>query len=356
MAQNRFYSSTTKRTNTTVDPGTSGTTLTVVDTTSFSSLDSTFPYTLLINWGLGDTEIVKCTARPSSTTFTIVRGQGGTSGQAHAVGATVDHGVYSDDFNEAGAHVGAASAVHGLSGSVVGTTDTQTLTNKTIVSPFASYSANHTATATESILSVSAASTSVTITLPTAVGITGQTYMIMRSDTTYANTVTVATTSSQTINGSTTYTSLYVQYAYVQVVSDGSNWEILDTSIIPEPWQSMSLSSQWSNAGAGFFNCQYRLLPWGDVEVRGTPVFTANGTTGLSDGATMATGISSGHIPSNLGGPIPCYPTGGSPSIVANRAPHIRVDTSGNVKVYAMTTVTTNGTTANLFFHGIYSL
>lgn len=130
MAQNRFYSSLTKRTTTTVDPGTSGTTLTVVDTTSFSVLDLTFPYTVLINWGVSDQEIVTVTARPTSTTFTIIRGQDGTTGQTHAVGATVDHGVSARDFNEAGAHIGASSAVHGLAGSVVGTSDSQTLSNK----------------------------------------------------------------------------------------------------------------------------------------------------------------------------------------------------------------------------------
>jgi hypothetical protein len=130
VAQNRFYSSLTKRTATTVDPGTSGTTLTVADSTSFSVLDSSFPYTILVNWGFSDQEIMKVTARPSSTTFTVVRAQDATTGQAHAPGATVDHGVSAQDFNEAGAHIGASTGVHGLTGAVVGTTDVQTLSNK----------------------------------------------------------------------------------------------------------------------------------------------------------------------------------------------------------------------------------
>jgi hypothetical protein len=92
---------------------------------------------LAINWGAADQELVNVTARPSGTTLTIVRGQDGTGGIAHPVGATVTHDVSARDFNEAGAHVGASAGVHGISGSVVGTTDTQTLSGKTLTSPTA---------------------------------------------------------------------------------------------------------------------------------------------------------------------------------------------------------------------------
>ena len=135
MAQARYYSSLTHRTTTTADPGVSGATLTVADTASFASLDGSYPYTILINWGQADQEVVNVTARSSGTTFTIVRGQDGTSGQAHAAGATVDHGVSARDFTEAGAHVGASTGVHGVAGAVVGTTDTQTLSGKTFTTP-----------------------------------------------------------------------------------------------------------------------------------------------------------------------------------------------------------------------------
>jgi hypothetical protein len=97
----------------------------------FSSL-TLFPWTLLINWGKADQEIVNVTARPSSTTLTIVRGQDGTTGQAHAIGSRVIHGVSARDPNDTQAHIAATTGVHGVTGSVVGTTDTQTLTNKTL--------------------------------------------------------------------------------------------------------------------------------------------------------------------------------------------------------------------------------
>lgn len=63
------------------------------------------------------------------------------------------------------------------------------------------------------------------VTLPTAVGITGRIYVIKKTDSS-GNAVTVNTTSSQTIDGSTTY-SLASQYKYVTVQSDGANWQVI---------------------------------------------------------------------------------------------------------------------------------
>ena len=70
-----------------------------------------------------------------------------------------------------------------------------------------------------------ATSAAFTITLPTAVSKDGQTFTIKKIDAS-ANAVTVGTTSSQTIDGSTTY-SLPTRYKYVTVVSDGANWIIV---------------------------------------------------------------------------------------------------------------------------------
>jgi hypothetical protein len=61
-----------------------------------------------------------------------------------------------------------------------------------------------------------------TITLPTAVGLQGHEYIIKL---TAAGTATVATTSSQTIDGATTYT-LSAQYKYVKIQSNNANWFI----------------------------------------------------------------------------------------------------------------------------------
>jgi hypothetical protein len=66
-----------------------------------------------------------------------------------------------------------------------------------------------------------------TATLPTAVGVTGKQYYIKRVDQTLANAVTIATTSSQTLDGVTTR-KLMTKGESFRIVSDGSNWRILD--------------------------------------------------------------------------------------------------------------------------------
>jgi hypothetical protein len=78
-----------------------------------------------------------------------------------------------------------------------------------------------TANATHNVIEVTA--TGQTITLPTAVGIQGRIYTIKL---TAVGTGTVATTSSQTIDGITTY-SLLAQYKYVTVQSNNANWNII---------------------------------------------------------------------------------------------------------------------------------
>jgi len=61
------------------------------------------------------------------------------------------------------------------------------------------------------------------ITLPTAVGITGRTYII-KSNMNVGVSLTVDTTSSQTIDGAATKT--LSRYEAIQVISNGNNWEI----------------------------------------------------------------------------------------------------------------------------------
>jgi hypothetical protein len=77
----------------------------------------------------------------------------------------------------------------------------------------------------DEIILANASSAAFSVTLPTAVDKNGQTYTIKRMNS-GSNDVTLATTSSQTIDGLTTYV-LSAQYKYIKVVSDGSNWVIV---------------------------------------------------------------------------------------------------------------------------------
>lgn len=64
----------------------------------------------------------------------------------------------------------------------------------------------------------------VTVTLPTAASITGKVYTVKRINS-GSNNVTLATTGGQTIDGATTQV-MTIQYTSLDVISDGSNWEI----------------------------------------------------------------------------------------------------------------------------------
>lgn len=98
-------------------------------------------------------------------------------------------------------------------------------TTGTVRYGLSSISGNYTATSTSTVILADATGGSLTVTLPTSVGNTGLTYRIKRLNS-GANNVTIATTSSQTIDGATTQI-LNVQYTSVDLVSDGSNWSIL---------------------------------------------------------------------------------------------------------------------------------
>jgi len=115
-----------------------------------------------------------------------------------------------------------------------GTNTTQIATTAFVTSAIAGTSSNahtvvtktsnYTATTADEVILVDATNGSVTITLPTAVGNVNM-YDIKKIDTS-ANQVTIATTSSQTIDGGSS-ARINVQYASVSVISNNANWFIL---------------------------------------------------------------------------------------------------------------------------------
>lgn len=106
---------------------------TVLATNTISGWPSA-PCFAVLDFGAASPEVVLVQSIGVGT-MTILRGQGSTSAAIHTAGATITHMAVALDYSEANAHVNASTGVHGATGAVVGTTDTQTLTNKTLTSP-----------------------------------------------------------------------------------------------------------------------------------------------------------------------------------------------------------------------------
>jgi len=133
-----------------------------------------YDFFVTIDGGTPQEERVLCSGR-SGTVITVAttpssgRGKDNTGEKNHAAGATVWPSWSAQDADEANAHINAASGVHNVTGSVVGTTDSQVLTNKTISS------ANNTMTVAQSAVTnlVSDLAAKAPIASPTFTGTVG---------------------------------------------------------------------------------------------------------------------------------------------------------------------------------------
>ena len=88
-------------------------------------------FTVVIDPDTALEEVIDVTA-VSGSNLTVTRAIDGSSAQDHAAGAVIRHMIIGRDLREANTHIESTSGVHGVTGSLVGTTDAQTLTNKTI--------------------------------------------------------------------------------------------------------------------------------------------------------------------------------------------------------------------------------
>lgn len=108
-------------------------TITLASTTG---LPGSFPFTLALDFGQVNEELVEVTAL-GGLTATITRAIDGTSATTHNGGAVVRHVSSARDFADSRNHENSTAGVHGLAmgSSLVGSTDVQTLSNKTLASP-----------------------------------------------------------------------------------------------------------------------------------------------------------------------------------------------------------------------------
>ena len=125
MTVSRYYSSSVGALTLQAAIGPSDTSISV---DSVVGLPTSYPYTLVLDYG-GSSEEVVDVSNATGTTLTISRGKDGTVAQAHDSGAVVRHSVTARDHRESREHE-AATAAHGVT-EVVGADETQTLDAKT---------------------------------------------------------------------------------------------------------------------------------------------------------------------------------------------------------------------------------
>lgn len=207
----------------------------------------------------------------------------------------------------------------------------QELTNKMTVQTISSTT---TLTSIDNIVFVNAGSGALTVNLPSAINLEGKIYQVKKTDSTFSI-VTIDGNSSETIDGDIS-TGLATKGESLKIISDGSNWKILD-HVISSEWQAYTPTGSW-NTGVTYRGMWRRV---GDsieiqvsLQITGTPnntdlTFTNaqlfNGLSGLTvnssklaspggnnDPATVGVGAYDDQGTANRGGLTAFWDTGAS--------------------------------------------
>jgi hypothetical protein len=205
----RKYSSRSQKTTLTSGITSSSSSITVVSAPALMggiTMTAGQTYTVVIDPDTALEEIVdvySASTNPvSGNTLAIVRNINGSVAQAHSAGAEVRHMAIGRDYQEANDHIENLTTAHGVTGAVVGTTNTQILTNKTLTSPEISGLTLTDASIVFEGATANAFETTLTVTDPTAdrtVTIPDATTTLVGTDTT--QTLTNKTLTSPTITG-----------------------------------------------------------------------------------------------------------------------------------------------------------
>lgn len=191
---------------------------------SVSGLPASTPYKVVLNPGESNEEIVKVTG-VAGMSLTVVRGWNGTVAVAHSAGASVRHMLTAEDLTLSRTHEDATVA-HGATGAVVGTTNTQPLTNKDLSSG--------TNTFPTSLLTTSGAQT------VSNKNLTSGTNTFPAN---FATTDTAQTFTGKSISGGTNTFSAIPQSAVTNLVSDLASLDSrLDVIEADTGWKDIALT------------------------------------------------------------------------------------------------------------------
>jgi len=145
----RNYSSISEPKTLTADVSSVATQITLNNVTGLPSV----PYVLVLNPDTASEEVILVTTDQTGVTSPTVKVsraiETGASAKTHTNGDTVKHMIVGTDLQLAHDHIDNTTTAHGATGAVVGTTNTQTLTNKTLTSPKINENVALTPTSTE---------------------------------------------------------------------------------------------------------------------------------------------------------------------------------------------------------------